>query len=79
MTDKDIGFYFNRHGDVMKKFILFTLILLISKSAMANNDEKVLNGIVKSFESAIINKDKSKFLSLFTRRHSVLGWRTHYK
>ncbi|WP_039990380.1 hypothetical protein [Paraglaciecola arctica] len=49
----------------MKKFILFTFILLISKSAIACNDEQVFDGIVKSFESAIINKDKSKFLSLF--------------
>jgi hypothetical protein len=57
--------YFNRHGDVMKKFMLFMFILLISKSAIANNNEQALNEIVKSFESAIINKNKSKFLSLF--------------
>ncbi|MBL4630331.1 MAG: hypothetical protein JKY14_03960 [Paraglaciecola sp.] len=49
----------------MKKFILLTFILLISKSAIACNDEPALNGIVKSFQSAIINKDKSKFLDLF--------------
>ena len=40
-------------------------VLLISKSAIACNDEQALNEIVKSFESAIMNKDKSKFLSLF--------------
>ncbi len=57
--------YFNQHGDVMKKFILITFVLLLSKPAMACNNEQALSGIVKSFESAIINKDKSKFLSLF--------------
>jgi hypothetical protein len=49
----------------MKRFILFAFVLLISKYAMALNDEQALNAIVKSFESAIINKDKNKFLSLF--------------
>ncbi|PKG95949.1 hypothetical protein [Paraglaciecola sp. MB-3u-78] len=49
----------------MKKFILITFVLLLSKTAIACNDEQNLNGIVKSFESAIISKDKSKFLNLF--------------
>lgn len=49
----------------MKNFILLTFVLLISKSAIACNDEQALNGIVKSFENAIINKDKTKFLRLF--------------
>jgi hypothetical protein len=33
--------------------------LLISKSATANNNEQALNGIIKSLETTIINKDKS--------------------
>jgi len=56
----------------MNKFILFTVILLISKSAIAYNDEQALNEIVKSFETSIINKDKSKFMSLFVE--GTVSW-----
>jgi len=45
--------------------LLLTFISVTSKPAMAHNDDQALNEIVKSFEMAIINKDKSKFLDLF--------------
>lgn len=49
----------------MKNFILFTFILLISKSAIAYNNEQALNSIVKTFETAVANKDRNKFLDIF--------------
>jgi hypothetical protein len=49
----------------MNKFILFTFILLISKSVIAYNDEQALSEIVKSFDTSIANKDKSRFMGLF--------------
>lgn len=49
----------------MNKFILLTFILLISRPAMAKNDEQELKSIIKAFETSIVNKDKAKFLSLF--------------
>ncbi|MCO4798859.1 MAG: hypothetical protein KC484_06570 [Colwelliaceae bacterium] len=49
----------------MNKFILFTVILLMSKSVFASSDEQALREIVKSFETSIINKNKSKFMKLF--------------
>jgi len=47
----------------MNKIIMF--MLLISRSAIAHNDEHELQSIIKAFETAIVNKDKSKFLGLF--------------
>ncbi len=38
----------------------------------ADNDEQALNEIVKSFETSIINKDKSKFMELFVE--GTVSW-----
>jgi hypothetical protein len=56
----------------MKKFLCFTLILLISKSVIACNDEQALNDLVKLFETSIINKDKSTFMELFVE--GTVSW-----
>jgi len=55
----------------MKKFSLlslFSFILLISTSAFSQTNEQALEVIIKDFETAIANKDKEKFLSLFVEQ-----------
>jgi hypothetical protein len=44
---------------MLRKRLCGLCLLLISKSATANNNEQALNGIIKSLETTIINKDKS--------------------
>ncbi len=56
----------------MIRFILVTFILIVSLQAKASSDEQALRQTIKKFETAIINKDKNEFLSLFIK--GTVSW-----